>query len=339
MPPLVSICCVTYNHAATVEQALESFLAQRGDMDVEILIHDDASTDATPEILRRYAQLYPDVVKPLFETQNQYRKGTAMDATFNFPRAAGKYIALCEGDDYWTDPHKLKKQIDCLGEHPGCTFCFTNGFVLDASSEAPQRPFIPYYPEDAAHFTPETREYDLSEITRLSFIPTASFLFPREALEAVPPELLLSPCPNGDLRLKLLLTAAGKAVYLHAFTCVYRLSSQSSAMAKWGAESAEQTRLRCEQTLTMLRGVDAFSSGRHREALSRLMDGQYRVLLEAAPSFSLLKDPEAKRVYRGLPITRRLKCRVKMVIPPRVFRFFRRALQSGRPKHGSARSA
>jgi hypothetical protein len=339
MPPLVSICCVTYNHAATVAQTLDGFLAQRGDMDVEILIHDDASADGTPEILRRYAQQYPNVVKPLFETENQYRKGTAMDATFNFPRATGKYIALCEGDDYWVDPHKLQKQISCLNEHPGCTFCFTNGFVLDAGGEMPQRPFIPYYPEEAAFFAPETREYDLSGITRLSFIPTASFLFPRDALKAVPTELLLAPCPNGDLRLKLLLTAAGKAVYLHAFTCVYRLNAQSSAMAGWGAESAEKTRQRCGQTLAMLRGVDAFSLSRHRTALTRLMDGQYRVLLEAAPTFKLLADSHAKRVYRGLPITRRLKCQVKMLIPPRVFRFFRQTLQGGRAKHGNAHSA
>jgi glycosyltransferase involved in cell wall biosynthesis len=326
MPPLVSICCVTYNHAETIEKALEGFLAQRGDVRVEILIHDDASADGTPEILRQYARRYPDVVKPLFETENQYRKGTAMDATFNFPRAAGEYIALCEGDDYWTDPHKLKKQIDCLCEHPGCTFCFTNGIVLDASGSMPQRSFIPYYPEEAAFFAPETREYDLSGISRLSFIPTASFLFPRAALESVPSKLLLSPCPNGDLRLKLLLTAAGKAVYLHAFTCAYRLNAQSSAMARWGAESAEQTHRRCEQTLMMLRGVDAFSLGRHNAALSRLMDGQYRVLLEAAPTFSLFRDSEAKRVYRTLPPVRRLKCRLKMLIPPRVFRLFRRAL-------------
>jgi glycosyltransferase involved in cell wall biosynthesis len=327
MPPLVSICCVTYNHAGTVAQALEGFLAQRGDVDIEILAHDDASADGTPEILRRYAEAYPGVVKPLFETENQYRKGTAMDATFNFPRATGEYVALCEGDDYWSDPHKLKKQIDCLKARPGCTFCFTNGVVLDESGQTPERTFIPYHPGDAAFFTPETREYDLGEITRLSFIPTASFLFPRAALEAIPRELLLAPCPYGDLRLKLLLTAAGKAVYLHENTCVYRLNTLNSAMARWGAEAAEQTRTRCEQALAMLRSVAGFSGGRYRADLRRLEDEQYRVVLEAAPTRALLRNAEARRVYRAMPLARRFKCRVKALLPEQVFRLARRIVK------------
>lgn len=329
MPPLVSVCCVTYNHASTVAQALDSFLAQREDVSLEILVHDDASTDGTPAILRRYAEEYPDVVKPLFEAENQYRKGTAMDATFNFPRALGEYIALCEGDDYWSDPHKLARQIECLQSHPGCTFCFTNGTVLDVSGRTSERDFIPYYPEEAAVYEPRTREYDLCGLTRLSFIPTASFLFPRSALAKVPRELLLSPCPSGDLRLKLCLTAVGKAVYLHAFTCVYRLNAQSSAMARWGAEAPQRTRLRCEQVIAMLQGVDRLSGGRCRAELTRLMDEQRRVLIEAAPARGMLADPDLRRVYRGLPPARRLKTRLKLFLPAPVFGAARRMFKRG----------
>jgi len=330
MPPLVSICCVTYNHAATIAQALESFLAQRGDVPIEVLVHDDASTDGTEDILRRYMADYPDVIKPLFETENQYQKGVAMDATFNFPRARGQYIALCEGDDFWCDPHKLQTQLDAMAAHPACTFCFTNGFVRDAATPGAQdRPFLPYYPQEAAFYTPETREYDLSEITRLTFIPTASFLFPREALDRIPRALLLAPCPSGDLRLKLLLTALGKALYVHAFTCVYRLNAGSSVMAHWGAEAAERTRLRCMQTLAMLQGVDAFSRGAHHEALQTLMDGQRRVLLEAAPSRALLADAHMRRVYRGLPLLRRVKFWGKTILPQRFFRRVKALLRRG----------
>jgi len=320
MPPLVSICCVTYNHAETLAEALESFLAQRADVPVEILVHDDASTDGTEAILRDYAKKYPDVVKPLFETENQYRKGLAMDATFNFPRATGEYLALCEGDDFWCDPHKLLKQVSCLQAHPDCTFCFTNGYVRDASGQTPERDFIPYYPDEAAYYTAETREYDLGELTRLTFIPTASFLFPRAALERIPSELLLSSCPSGDLRLKLLLTAVGKAVYLHAFTCVYRLNTGSSTMARWGDEAADRTRKRCRQVMDMLQGVDAFSGGRWQEALRRLMDDQLRVLMEAAPTRALLQEPDARRVYRAMSLARRVKYRVKAWLPEAVFR-------------------
>ena len=103
MEPMVSICCAAFNHAPYIAEALESFLAQ--DVPIEILVHDDASTDGTQDILRDYARRYPDVVRPLFETENQYSRGVAIDPTFNYPRARGKYIALCEGDDCWCDPH------------------------------------------------------------------------------------------------------------------------------------------------------------------------------------------------------------------------------------------
>lgn len=330
MPPLVSICCVTYNHADTIAQALDSFLAQRGDMEVEILVHDDASTDGTEAILRRYEAQYPDIVKPLYETENQYKKGLAMDATFNFPRARGEYIALCEGDDYFSGPHKLKLQVEAMAAHPQCTFCFTNGTVRDMAAGGAERPFIPYYPEEAAFYAPETRELDVEGVARLTFIPTASFLFPRAVLAHVPREALTMPCPSGDLRLKLLLTAAGRALYVHAFTCVYRLNAGSSAMAQWGAEAAARTRARCTQVVAMLRAVDAYSEGRWHAALQRLMDEQYRVLLLAAPTRALLRAPEARAAWRALSPAQRLKTLVKAHMPEGLFRRLRSLAGRGR---------
>src|SRR5690554_5550369 len=117
--PLVSISCITYNHAPYIRQCLDSFLMQECDFDFEILIHDDASTDGTQEIIKEYVQKYPNIIKPIFQTENQYSKGVrGIMARFNFPRAKGKYIALCEGDDYWTDPLKLQKQVDFLEKNP-----------------------------------------------------------------------------------------------------------------------------------------------------------------------------------------------------------------------------
>jgi glycosyltransferase involved in cell wall biosynthesis len=320
MQPLVSICCVTYNHADTIAQALDSFLWQRGDMEIEILVHDDASTDGTEAILRRYEALYPEVVKPLYETENQYKKGLAMDATFNFPRARGKYIALCEGDDYFSDPHKLRLQVEAMEARPHCTFCFTNGTVRDMAAGGAERPFIPYYPQEAAFYAPQTRELDVEGVARLTFIPTASFLFPRDVLARVPREALTMPCPSGDLRLKLLLTAAGRALYVHAFTCVYRLNAGSSTMARWGAEAAARTAERCGQVIGMLRAVDAFSAGRWHTALQTLVDAQYRVMLLAAPTPALLRAPEAKAAWRALTPAQRLKTRLKARLPQKLFR-------------------
>ena len=124
--PLVSICCLTYNHEPFIRQCLDGFLMQNTDFGVEILIHDDASTDNTPGILKEYADRYPDKIFPLFETENKYSHGYKgrMDIVFNYARAKGKYIATCEGDDYWTDPDKLQKQVNFMEAHPEYSVCF-----------------------------------------------------------------------------------------------------------------------------------------------------------------------------------------------------------------------
>ena len=105
--PLVSICSITYNHAPYIRQCLDGFLMQKTNFKYEIIIHDDASTDGTAEIIKEYAERYPDLITPVFQTENQYSKGLrGFFAKFVFPHAKGKYIALCEGDDYWIDPYK-----------------------------------------------------------------------------------------------------------------------------------------------------------------------------------------------------------------------------------------
>jgi len=107
--PIVSICCITYNHEKYIRDAIEGFLMQKTLFPIEILIHGDASTDKTADIIKEYEVKYPDIIKPIYQTENQFSKGVSISATYQFPRARGKYIAICEGDDYWTDPHKLQK--------------------------------------------------------------------------------------------------------------------------------------------------------------------------------------------------------------------------------------
>lgn len=124
--PLVSISCITYNHASYIKECIDGFLMQKTNFNFEVLIHDDHSTDGTEEIIKEYAKQYPDIIKPLFEKENQYSLGKPIgSAVWNLPRARGEYIAICEGDDYWTDPYKLQKQVDFLESHPDYGMCYT----------------------------------------------------------------------------------------------------------------------------------------------------------------------------------------------------------------------
>lgn len=115
---IVSICCLTYNHANSIIDTIEGFLMQKTTYRFEILIHDDASTDNTPKIIREYEKKYPELFICIYQQENQYSKGIKPSPTYVWPRAQGKYLAFCEGDDYWIDPYKLQKQIDFLESNP-----------------------------------------------------------------------------------------------------------------------------------------------------------------------------------------------------------------------------
>ena len=124
--PLVSIKCLTYNHEKYISQALDGFLMQKTNFPFEIVVHDDASTDKTAEIIREYEKKYPQIIKPIYQIENQYSKPGVSVNSFIYPKLMGKYIATCEGDDYWIDENKLQMQVDFLERNPEYEMCYTN---------------------------------------------------------------------------------------------------------------------------------------------------------------------------------------------------------------------
>lgn len=167
---VVSISCITYNHEPYIRKCLDGFVMQKTNFIFEVLIHDDASTDGTATIIREYVDKYPNLIKPIFQTENQYSKGVPISQTYNWPRARGKYIALCEGDDYWTDPYKLQKQVDFLEANSDYSLCFANAIEHweDGSKD------------DRCFSNVEDRDYTGVEIYKKWTIPTASVVYRKE---------------------------------------------------------------------------------------------------------------------------------------------------------------
>ena len=124
MKPKVSIFCITYNHVNFIDKAIEGFLMQKTNFSYEILIHDDASTDGTTKVIKKYENQNKDKIRAIYQTENQYSKSVNIWQQILMPLAQGKYVAICEGDDFWTDENKLQIQVNYMEKHKDCTMCF-----------------------------------------------------------------------------------------------------------------------------------------------------------------------------------------------------------------------
>lgn len=144
-PVMVSIRCATYNHVNYIRKCLEGFVMQQTTFPFEAIVHDDASTDGTTEIVREFAEKYPDIIKPIVETENVWSRHDGSLTQIFMENIKGKYIAPCDGDDYWTDPLKLQKQVDFLESHPDYSMVHTGFEYINQKGELIPTPDIPLY--------------------------------------------------------------------------------------------------------------------------------------------------------------------------------------------------
>lgn len=226
MKPLVSICCLAYNHEAYIRQCLDGFMMQKTTFPIEILIHDDASTDNTADIIREYEKKYPTIIKPIYQVENQYSKGVRVGVVYNLSRVRGKYVALCEGDDYWIDPLKLQKQVDFMESHPECSMCFHRCRELMDGVDVP----IVFRHLKEGYYTGK-------DILETWTVPTASVFFHNYG------SYLQQQCKgiiHGDIFLFLLLAERGKLYCLPDVMSVYRRNPKSITFQQRNIASVEK---------------------------------------------------------------------------------------------------
>lgn len=216
--PIVSIQCLVYNHEPYLRQCLDGFVMQKTNFKFEAIVHDDVSTDGSAAIIREYAEKYPDIIKPIFETENQYSKHDGSLDRIMHEACKGKYIAMCEGDDYWIDPLKLQKQVDFMEANPDYSMCFHNA--------------VKYYVQEnrIALFNNYKTDCDLSVHDAIHnwYVPTASMLYRKSILTYSD---WLQQIYSGDYRLILLALNAGKIRYLNGFYSVYRINTNGTSMS------------------------------------------------------------------------------------------------------------
>lgn len=215
--PLVSISCITFNQELYVEDTLRGFLVQKTNFPIEILIHDDASTDGTVDIIRRYEKEYPNIIKSILQTENQYSKKICINSAFNYNRARGIYIAMCEGDDYWTNDHKLQQQFDFMQGRPDISFTCHNAYIHDLSNNSK-------YLFNKKLSTGMYTTKDL--LNREWFVPTASLFIRKEALKDIPSWIGL--VRSQDLVVEITASIQNNFWYQNEPNSVYRKNSIGS---------------------------------------------------------------------------------------------------------------
>lgn len=221
-PIKVSVTCTTYNQKNYIARALDSFLAQQTDFPFEIIVHDDCSTDGTAEIVREYAEKYPDKIVPILQSENQYSKGIRLSSFVN-PKIRGEYKAPCEGDDYWTDPLKLQKQADFLDAHPDYAMVTHAACCVDAEGKLLPQKRCP---------SPVDRDYTADEVIAVGggLFHTASAMIRSEIALQYP--TYYYTCPVGDYPMQILAGLAGKIRYMADEMSAYRVVANGSWTAK-----------------------------------------------------------------------------------------------------------
>lgn len=216
---MISINCITYNHEKYIKDALEGFLMQKTNFKYEILIHEDASTDNTANIIKKYEKKYPKIIKPIYQKENQFSKGIKINFEFNYKRSKGKYIALCEGDDYWTDPYKLQKQVDFLEDHKEFSICFHSVEKIDEDGN-----ILNYklWPDNT-----RTKEITtLTDILKTNYIATASVVFRNNLINYEDYENLSKDLVFGDWVFHVLNAKKGSIYFINQKMGVYRKTNK-----------------------------------------------------------------------------------------------------------------
>ena len=222
--PLVSVCCAVYKHEKYIRDCLEGFVMQKTNFPFEVLINDDASPDRTADIIREYEAKYPDIIKPIYQSENQYSKGKRITLEYLFPRAKGKYIALCEGDDFWCDPYKLQVQFDFMEQNPEYSLCMHGRYILNHFTQKfAEEPFIQKFPENGVEF---------AHCTALgkNMFSTQTMFFRRSSFEQKRGDILRDcmGAPMGDLQIVFHLALAGNVKYISRRMAVYRIAYGSA---------------------------------------------------------------------------------------------------------------
>lgn len=258
---IVSVCCCAYNQERYLRRCLESLIMQKTNFKYEILVHDDASTDNSALIIKEYEEKYPDLFVVVYQTENQYSKGKS-PSNILFEMAKGKYIAFCEGDDFWVSKSKLQTQVDFLEKHPNFSLCVHAAY---------------YAHEDGTFFTNKlfrpyktSCEVPIEEILEGWKFATNSIMYRRAARKDVTIPFK-GDCLNGDYALTVYLALNGHVYYIDELMSAYRQESIGSLNWTWHNNINRYVDARIKY-IGMLERINEYTQFRYTSILQENID-------------------------------------------------------------------
>lgn len=282
----VTVFCLAYNHEKFIRKCLDGFVCQKTDFKFEVIVHDDASTDHTADIIKEYAEKYPGIIKPIIQTENQYSKGISVTNTFIVPEIKGRYIAICEGDDYWIDDNKLQIQYDYMTAHPECSVCVHNAIAHDCSNNS----------EWIATNSRIEKDYSIDEIilgggsifaTNSTFIKREVYLNKPECFN----------CPGvGDYQNMMYAATQGTVHFLPLIMSVYNKNVSNSWTDRiWN--NKEKRIQHYSELINMLKSVDNYYQYKYTKPITeKILYTEFQIL-KLTDDYVGMKDKKYSNLY------------------------------------------
>ena len=310
---MVPVLCTTYNQKKYISTCLDSLVNQKTTFPYEIIVRDDASTDGTSDIVREYCKRYPEKIVPLILEENYFQRGLS-NLSFEkmFRMSKGKYIALCEGDDFWTDENKLQKQVDFMEEHPDYSICGHASYFATESGMFLNNRFF--------RLNSGSKDLSVEEILS-NWVLSTSSMFYRKSCQQDITIPFQGTCINGDIALMTYLALKGKVYYLDELMSAYRMSSNGSISQKANSDPDFFKNLRLEY-IAMLDRIDAYTQGQYSDTIKKRKD------ITLFDMYMSLCDSRNLKKYRHVAKTLGYKLKIRYILcaylPP-LYRFiFRR---------------
>lgn len=317
---MVSVVCIAYNHERFIRQALESFVVQKTNFKFEILVHDDASPDRTADIIREYEQKYPELIRAVYQTENQYSQGRT-PRCFLAPMVRGKYVAFCEGDDYWTSPDKLQKQVDALEAHPEIDVC-----AHGADKTLNGKFFQTIAPSKVDTIIPIEKVIEEGG----SMVATSSLM--RRAEFYLVPAPFTKVAQFNDYTIQVYSSLRGGMLYLADRMSVYNCRTDGTSYSAACKKNKALNNKTYSQRREMLAALDAYTEGKLRRSIALYLEKLETAELlseETRAAFKKIKS-DCPNAFRRFPRGRRVYVTLGTFSPllAKAFRGFCRVLRS-----------